>query len=128
LVGRAGPAVSGLRGTHPLFSTPMIGDRVPAPTAAALYLDGLFARSDDDFADFISASNEEVYSGCDEATRERNRLLAGGAAAAASLAIMQAFAGIPEREFLSPRARGEQCLPADPARSTLARSLRTSDL
>jgi 6-phosphogluconolactonase len=34
----------------------------------------------------------------------------------------------PEREFLSPRAREEQCLPADPARSALARSLRTSDL
>jgi hypothetical protein len=33
-----------------------------------------------------------------------------------------------EREFLSPRAREEQCLPADPARSALARSLRTSDL
>src|ERR1700730_4196235 len=32
------------------------------------------------------------------------------------------------REFLSPRAREEQCLPADPARSALARSLRTSDL
>jgi hypothetical protein len=31
-------------------------------------------------------------------------------------------------EFLSPRAREEQCLPADPARSALARSLRTSDL
>jgi hypothetical protein len=30
-----------------------------------------------------------------------------------------------EREFLSPRAREEQCLPADPARSALARSLRT---
>ena len=33
-----------------------------------------------------------------------------------------------EREFLPPRAREEQCLPADPARSALARSLRTSDL
>src|SRR5580700_5471480 len=33
-----------------------------------------------------------------------------------------------EREFLAPRAREEQCLPADPARSALARSLRTSDL
>jgi hypothetical protein len=30
--------------------------------------------------------------------------------------------------FLSPRAREGQCLPADPARSALARSLRTSDL
>src|ERR1700730_659062 len=29
---------------------------------------------------------------------------------------------------LSPRACEEQCLPADPARSALARSLRTSDL
>jgi hypothetical protein len=29
--------------------------------------------------------------------------------------------------FLSPRAREGQCLPADPARSALARSLRTSD-
>jgi hypothetical protein len=36
------------------------------------------------------------------------------------------FRGVldPERR----RAREEQCLPADPARSALARSLRTSDL
>jgi hypothetical protein len=30
--------------------------------------------------------------------------------------------------FYLARAREEQCLPADPARSALARSLRTSDL
>jgi hypothetical protein len=40
------------------------------------------------------------------------------------LAELRAVGG----EFLSARAREEQCLPADPARSALARSLRTSDL
>jgi hypothetical protein len=62
----------------------------------------------------------------------RKRLAAGGSRirtlSPGTRARDEPLRPIREREFLSPRAREEQCLPADPARSALARSLRTSDL
>jgi len=54
-----------------------------------------------------------------------NRIAFLGSEDAASMQPRQFGRG---EQFLSPRAREEQCLPADPARSALARSLRTSNL